>query len=932
MPNVTNNTAEKHPVDFSLNFSSLLQQAPVAVAVLAGPHGALVFANDLFLSLTGRSREQLLHKPANDILPFTSADFRKFVDSLAFGTGTFTLAEQQCIVNRGGRPETIWLDLVCQPLASSDLASQQVMIIATDVTAQVLARFRREEEETLLRKTKSQLELSINIGHIGIWHWDVKADVLTWSNEQFAIYGVSKENFSGRIRDFHRMVVPEDLPLITSTGSRERQNKGDFDYRFRIRRTDGAIRWIQGRSRSFYNEQGEIEYRTGVNIDVTNEKEALDRLQESEERFRSTFDNAAVGIAHVAPDGTWLQVNERLCKILGYSRTELLSSAFQNITHPDDLDVDMKLVQEVLNGQRETYDLEKRYLRRDGSVVWANLTVSLVRAANGAPKYFISVMEDISPRKHVEMRLQLAQDIGRAGFFEWELATGRAFVTGILQHITSADPQTGEVDINQWIKNVHPNDNAQVIGLLRNAFSRKKAALSYEFRVQFEGREIWLGAEVQIKYNAEGRAERVVGMNYDISERKAAEFHMLESEVRYRRLAESLEKQVAERTQELAQSQAFLQSVLDTTQNGIATYEPIRNRDGRVVDFRIAYINHMVTKDIGLLPAEITGRTIREVFPNAFKDGSFEHLVRYVETGEGSHYEMTHPAGDELIYLDVSLARMGEGATVTVRNITGQRKAALQLEELNRQLQATNLELQRSNEDLQQFAHVASHDLKEPIRKVRTFGSRLEEEFGDLLPERGQLYLTKMLSSAERMFGLIDGVLNYSIVNSLESGFEKTDLNDILSNIEADLEVLLQQSGGQLKKQSLPSVNGSPVLLNQLFYNLLNNALKFSRAGVPPVINLDSKKMLGSDFEWVLPADADKIFIQISVCDNGIGFKPEHAERIFKTFTRLNSRDKFEGTGLGLALCKKIVERHHGYIYATGKENEGACFYVLLPH
>ena len=142
---------------------------------------------------------------------------------------------------------------------------------------------------------------------------------------------------------------------------------------------------------------------------------------------------------------------------------------------------------------------------------------------------------------------------------------------------------------------------------------------------------------------------------------------------------------------------------------------------------------------------------------------------------------------------------------------------------------------------------------------------------------------------------------------------------------------MLSQKGVQIDKKTLPAVYGSSVLLNQLFYNLINNALKFSSSDTPPVISIESNMLKGKHINQIQIADIEKEFVQISICDNGIGFAQEHAEKIFKTFTRLNSRDKYEGTGLGLALCKKIAERHNGYIYATAKDGAGACFYVVLP-
>jgi light-regulated signal transduction histidine kinase (bacteriophytochrome) len=234
-------------------------------------------------------------------------------------------------------------------------------------------------------------------------------------------------------------------------------------------------------------------------------------------------------------------------------------------------------------------------------------------------------------------------------------------------------------------------------------------------------------------------------------------------------------------------------------------------------------------------------------------------------------------------------------------------------------------ELKRSNEDLKQFAHIASHDLKEPVRKIRTFSSRLENET-EKMSDKGRQYIDKIQSASERMTGIIDGILSFSMVNAYEETFDKVDMNEILDGIRSDLEVVIAQKHAKIVTANLPAVHGIPILIHQLFYNLVSNALKFTVAGRKPVITITGS----------IPAEGNQTgstgkFVKFEIADNGIGFSQEHADKMFDLFTRLNSRDKYEGTGLGLALCKKIVERHNGFIYAEGKEGEGAVFTVVLP-
>lgn len=230
-------------------------------------------------------------------------------------------------------------------------------------------------------------------------------------------------------------------------------------------------------------------------------------------------------------------------------------------------------------------------------------------------------------------------------------------------------------------------------------------------------------------------------------------------------------------------------------------------------------------------------------------------------------------------------------------------------------------ELQRSNDDLQQFAHVASHDLKEPLRKIKTFTNRVEDDKETVLSEKGRTYLAKVQNASDRLFSMIDGVLKYSMVDAHEQAFEIVDLNTTIRSIENDLELLILRQGAIFESKELDAVEGSPVLIYQLFYNLINNSLKFAKPDEQLKICIESKRI----------EKKDKNLVEISLKDNGIGFDQEQAERIFNTFTRLHSKDKYEGTGLGLALCKKIVERHHGSIWAKGCKNKGAEFIILLP-
>jgi signal transduction histidine kinase len=245
------------------------------------------------------------------------------------------------------------------------------------------------------------------------------------------------------------------------------------------------------------------------------------------------------------------------------------------------------------------------------------------------------------------------------------------------------------------------------------------------------------------------------------------------------------------------------------------------------------------------------------------------------------------------------------------------------LTDSNAHLQSTNAllrhaaELSRSNAELEQFASIASHDLQEPLRKVQTFAAQLNATESDRLSEQGQDFLRRMSDAAGRMRALIDDLLMFSRVSTKARPFTAVDLSETAGHVLTDLEVAIEESGARLTIDPLPTIEAEPTQMRQLLQNLLGNALKFRRDGVTPEITVRATVTDG--------------IAELTIADNGLGFDAQFATRIFRAFERLHGTSAYPGTGIGLALCRKIVERHHGTITADGRENEGATFTVRLP-
>jgi signal transduction histidine kinase len=251
---------------------------------------------------------------------------------------------------------------------------------------------------------------------------------------------------------------------------------------------------------------------------------------------------------------------------------------------------------------------------------------------------------------------------------------------------------------------------------------------------------------------------------------------------------------------------------------------------------------------------------------------------------------------------------------------------------LNKQLLENIHQLKSTNEELDRFAYIASHDLQEPLRKIRTFGDRLASKTEGNLPEEGQHFLRSMLNASERMQSLINDILTYSRFSTMPQAFEEKDLSALLKDVMSDLEVAIEQRKAVITISDLPTLPIIPGQVRQLFQNLISNALKFSKEDTPPIIQVFAEKLKGKFIQGIPKSKQNEYFSRISFKDNGIGFDPKFSEQIFVLFKRLHNYNRYAGTGIGLSICKKIVERHNGIITAESKPNEGSVFTISLPY
>lgn len=376
---------------------------------------------------------------------------------------------------------------------------------------------------------------------------------------------------------------------------------------------------------------------------------------------------------------------------------------------------------------------------------------------------------------------------------------------------------------------------------------------------------------------------------------------------------------------QLEKAASTLKTVFDFAQTGMFTCKPEYNEKGEIVDFRIVMVNSTVAGFVGQPTEVIQGEPGRKWFPGYMDTGAFELYKICYETGEPQRAEIHYNVDGHDNYLDVQSVKIDEHLLITATDHTTLRKSQLQLEQ-------TVKALELSNTNLEDFAHAASHDMKEPLRKILTFTDRLLESLGKRMTATEVNLCDRIVISAKRMQLLVDDLLEFSHVSEDSRQLEKIDLNEKIQRVLSDLELPIEEKQAQIVTHPLPTVMGNRRQLQQIFQNLIGNALKYSKPGVIPVITISASMVKGSTAPVNFAPDiSEKTFHLIEVSDNGIGFEQKYAEQIFKMFQRLHGRSEFSGTGIGLSIARKVVQNHNGYIWAESEVNKGSTFRILLP-
>lgn len=774
------------------------------------------------------------------------------------------------------------------------------------------------EKERLIEQLKGSEKLfkqAQAMSHIGSWSLDLDTKKVEWSDEIYRIYELPND----------LPVIPTDMDVYIHPDDRQRM----IDRRNRIfetRQPEEAIYRIisnSGKEKILLTtaelllKDGKPYKMVGTLQDITERQRMLEDLQKSDELFKQAQAQTHIG------NWTWdvkankVSWSDEMYRIYGIAPQSVPVSFDTYIAHvhPDYKEKRLAQVQHVFE-TGEPEDHIYKIISDDGKVKILHSKSEIQTDELGKVISMTGTCQDITDMQLLIERLQesesiykQAQAMSQMGSWTWDLKSDEVNWTEEMYAIYDLDKTNTKVTWETIIQYRH-NEDIQTAKEHLQELLDTGVSQNFNYRIiTAKGKHKILHAIKELIRDNDGRAVKVIGTVQDITEQKIAE-------------------------RQLRESQEFIQKIADTAPSIIASYN--------VNSGEYSYINEGFKKLLGYEPKKVLKDGIsfltgivhpddleRITLQNAEalslandpgnRDGNFIAEFKYRMRHKNGQYRWFHTFG-------TIFDRNDDGKVENILNISIDITAQ---EEAERVLYQKNLELQQSNSSLEEYAYVASHDLREPLRKICTFSDRLLTTQHDKLDESGKLFLQKITDSSLRMQTMISDLLAISLVSG-NKAFETTSLDKLLHEVLHLLDHKIEKTGATFEISKLPDIKVVPSQMRQLFQNLVNNSLKFAREGVPPHIAISHSFKSPKEVNADGLAKARK-YLEITVKDNGIGFENEFANKIFTIFQRLHGRNEYEGTGIGLAICKKVVENHGGAIFANAVKNEGSTFTIILP-
>lgn len=540
----------------------------------------------------------------------------------------------------------------------------------------------------------------------------------------------------------------------------------------------------------------------------------------------------------------------------------------------------------------------------DDHTQWCGIMEEIDYLTTAQEENSINTLIILNQKKLQECDRQLneSQEITCLGTFDWDLHGHNSLFSPQLEKIFDFDDKSIFKDFGDFLEYVHPSDKEMLKQAINNSM-KDNGYYECQFRYKKNrAKVIWLRGQV---YFRNDKPLKMKGFAMDVTKNYLLSEMLMESESTFRQLIQNAPDAVV-----------------------------VLNDKGK-----IAFWNPKAEAMFGWKSEEIIGQTFHETILSSLqKENQFNDinwLKAYGQPDVNKTIEITaHNKKGKEFFIALSIASSswnGKQAYISfIRDISREKKIEKELEQHRNQLARKNIELEKINTELSSFNYVASHDLKEPLRKIKTYSNFIIEKSHEFLTTDAKEYLKRIIIATANMQKLIDDLLAFSRTSSTEKNLSVTDLNIVLEEVKASLKYSIEENNATIISIPLPVTKVIPFQFQQLLENIIGNAIKYSKPGINPVVSITYNLVSGQDYtdEGAMP---DMDYNRISVKDNGIGFNQIYANKIFEIFQRLHGKNEYAGSGIGLAICKKIVENHQGFITAQGKEGEGATFNIFIP-
>lgn len=657
--------------------------------------------------------------------------------------------------------------------------------------------------------------------------------------------------------------------------------------------------------------------------DITEVREARERIarkqeivRTNEERLRLALEGTKTGTWDFNPLTRELLLSDRSRELFGIiSSAPMEFDSFLKAIHPADAPGVQANISAALAGRDNgQINLDFRINLAEEKVNWISCKAQVFYDGNGTAVRVLGVVTDVTESKQFEKHLQevnnklnFALQTGRLGSWELDLASGVLHCNEQFRSNFGLPSQT-QLTYEKLLSLIQPEDVQRADEALQYALNNRTLYVE-EYRIRWPDNSIrWIAATGQGVFDEEGVAGRVIGVTLDITERKQAQLN-------------------------LQQSEAYFRMIADTAPAMIW----IAEKDGTFSFFNKAWQKYTgrsldQNKDSGwydiMHPEDIDKWKIN--FSRSSRDRKNFYAEFRLKRYDGTYHWLACSGIPRFNSQDEFVGFIG-----ACTDIDDQKMVEDALERKVRErtiaLEDANANLSKRNHELEQFVFITSHDLQEPLRKIRLFADMLESVKPGTTKIDTALYLHKVKQSAIRMSDLIRDLIAYSRLELGENAFLPVDLNQIVTNVIEDFELLIKDKNARIEVNELPVIDAVPLQMNQLFYNLIGNALKFSGANGDCRVTITANKISDSEMNDFPSLPVGPTYYRIIVADNGIGFNQAYADKLFVIFQRLNQKEKFEGTGIGLALCRKIMDIHNGDIQAFGVEHQGSAFHIIIP-